>query len=85
MPTSSTTVVERIARVIAGMQLSANADGIEASAASSIDMEWEAHVDDAYAILRTLREPDENMAAVGDVEVWERMVSAAIETDRHLS
>lgn len=85
MPISSTTVVERIARVIAGMQLSANADGIEASAANSVDMEWEAHVDDAYAILRTLRGPDENMAAVGDVEVWERMVSAAIEADRHLS
>lgn len=43
-------------------------------------MEWESHVDDAYAILRTLREPDAAMAAVGDPEIWERMISAAIET-----
>ena len=80
MPVSSTSAVERIARVIAGQQLSANADGVEQSAADSVDMEWEAHVDDAYAILGTLREPDEAMAIAGDPEIWERMVVAAIET-----
>lgn len=80
MPVSSTSAVERIARVIAGQQLSANADGIDPSASSAVDMEWEAHIDDAYAILRTLREPDAAMAAVGDPEIWERMISAAIET-----
>ena len=80
MPISSTNVIERIARVIAGQQLSANADGVDPSAASAVDMEWEAHIDDAYAILRTLREPDENMAAAGDPAVWERMINAVIET-----
>jgi len=42
-------------------------------------MEWQAHIDDAYAILRTLREPDEVMAAAGDVITWEIMVTAALE------
>lgn len=79
MPVSSTSIVERIARVIAGQQLSANADGGETSAALSVDMEWQAHIDDAYAILRTLREPDQAMAAAGDAAIWERMVIAALE------
>jgi predicted metal-dependent peptidase len=81
MPVSSTTAIERIARVIAGQQLSANADGMEGSAADSVNMEWETHIDDAYAILRTLREPDEAMAAAGDPETWERMINAAIESE----
>jgi len=77
MPVSSTTALERIARVIAGQRLSANAEGVDPSAASAVDMEWEDHIDDARAILRTLREPDPEMAAVGDLEVWERMIAAA--------
>lgn len=81
MPISATSVVERIARVIAGQQLSANADGVEESASTSVDIEWQAHIDDAYAILRTLREPDEVMAVAGDVTIWERMVTAALEAD----
>mgnify|MGYP001588344673 CR=1 FL=1 len=71
--------------MISGQQLSANADGVEDSAANSVNMEWQAHLDDAYAILRTLREPDERVAAVGNVETWERMVVAALEADFDLS
>jgi hypothetical protein len=41
-------------------------------------MEWRDCVDSALAVLRTLREPDRDMAAVGDVETWERMIAAAI-------
>ncbi len=81
MPVSATSAIERIARVIAGQQLSANGDGVEHSASASVDMEWQAHIDDAYAILRTLREPDEIMAAAGDAAIWERMVAAALEAD----
>jgi hypothetical protein len=29
-------------------------------------------------VLRTLREPDEEMAAAGDAAVWERMIAAAL-------
>lgn len=79
MPISSTTAMERIARVIAGQRLSANAEGVDPSAASAVDMEWEDYVDEARAILRTLREPDPAMAAAGDLEVWERMIVAAID------
>lgn len=78
MPISSTSAIERIARVISGQQLSANADGVDPSASASVDMEWEAHVDVAYAILRTLREPDATMAAAGDAGIWERMIGAAL-------
>jgi len=35
-------------------------------------------VNQALAVLHTLREPDEDMAAAGDAEMWRRMVEAAI-------
>lgn len=78
MPVSSTTAVERVARVLAGQKLSRNADGVSAHASQSVDMEWPDCVDSALAVLRTLREPDRDMADVGDVEIWERMIAAAI-------
>jgi hypothetical protein len=31
-----------------------------------------------YAVLRTLREPDAAMVEVGDIQVWERMIKAAL-------
>jgi hypothetical protein len=78
MPTSNKTAVERIARVLAGQRLSANAKGGDPSAAVAVDREWETHSDDAIAVLKTLREPDPAMAAAGDVEVWGRMIDAAL-------
>lgn len=78
MPVSETPAIERIARVIAGQRLSANAKGGDPSAAGAVDMEWQSHVDDAVAILKTLREPDRSMAAAGDPQAWERMVEAAV-------
>jgi hypothetical protein len=35
----------------------------------------------ALAILRTLREPSGRMLAVGDADVWDRMIHAAIEDE----
>ncbi len=70
--------VERIARVLAGQRLSANAEGASISAAIEVDAAWPDHVEDAIAVLRTLREPDPRMAAVGDPAIWERMVLAAL-------
>ena len=71
-------VVERIARVLAGQRLSANAEGDKAHAAADVDAAWRDHVDDAMAVLRTLREPDARMADAGDPAVWERMIRAAL-------
>jgi len=71
-------VVERIARVLAGQRLSANAEGDRAHAAAEVDAAWRDHVDDAMAVLRTLREPDARMADAGDPAVWERMIRAAL-------
>jgi len=71
-------VVERIARVLAGQRLSANAEGDKAHAAAEVDAAWRDHVDDAMAVLRTLREPDARMANAGDPAVWERMIRAAL-------
>lgn len=81
MDISNTPLVERIARVLAGQRLSSNAEGSNPSAGEAVDLAWREHLDDARAVLRTLREPDENMAAAGDVAVWERMVRAAIDAD----
>ena len=78
MPVSNTNVIERIARVIAGRVVSINAGGDDPSAADRVDSIWRDYQDDAVSILRTLREPDEKMAAAGDVACWERMIEAAL-------
>ena len=78
MPVSNMDVVERIARVIAGRVLSANAEGEDCSASEEVDSTWRDYRDDAISILRTLREPDPAMAAAGDVETWRRMIEAAL-------
>ena len=78
MPVSEMPAVERIARVLAGRRLSSNAEGKDPSAGDAVDMEWEAHTDDAVAILKTLREPDQAMASAGDVAMWNRMIDAAL-------
>ena len=78
MPVSKTSLAERIARVLAGRELSINAEGDDPSAAPNVDEIWREHLDDADAILRTMREPDEAMAAAGDADIWERMVEAAL-------
>ncbi|WP_420142013.1 hypothetical protein [Sphingomonas sp.] len=79
MDVSKGRVVERVARVLAGQRLSANAKGDAASAGAAVDAEWHNHVNDAIAVLKTLREPDAHMAAAGDPAVWERMVLAALD------
>jgi hypothetical protein len=78
MDVAQTDAIERIARVIAGQRLSANADGSDSSAGPEVDAAWPDHRDDAVAILKTLREPDAAMAAAGDPAVWEAMVTAAL-------
>ena len=81
MPVSETSITERIARVLAGQRASANADGYLSSAGDVVDDSWREHLDDALAVLRTLREPDPVMASAGDVDVWRAMVEAAIEQE----
>jgi hypothetical protein len=78
MPESNCPLVERIARVLAGAALSSNAEGSDPSAAEKIDLAWREHVNQALAVLHTLREPDEGMAAAGDVDMWRKRVEAAI-------
>ena len=81
MPVSNTSIVERIARVIAGRVVSINAEGDDPSAGDRVDSIWRDFRDDACAILRTLREPDRAMAEAGDPAMWERMVLAALEEE----
>ena len=78
MPESNRPLVERIARVLAGAEISSNAEGIEASAGAEVDRAGRAYVNRALAVLHTAREPDEAMAAAGDKNVWRTMVEAAI-------
>ncbi|HEY0313968.1 MAG TPA: hypothetical protein VGC56_15940 [Allosphingosinicella sp.] len=81
MPVSNTSIVERIARVIAGRVASINAEGDEKSAGDRVDATWRDYAEDARSILRTLREPDPAMAEAGDADMWERMVLAALEAE----
>ena len=78
MPVSEKPAVERVARVLAAAALSSNAEGSDPSAAEKIDLAWPQHVNQALAVLHTLREPDAEMAAAGDPDVWRKMVEAAI-------
>jgi hypothetical protein len=78
MPVSNTSLVERIARVIAGRVVSANAEGGQTSAGPIVDSVWRNYRGDALSVIRTLREPDPAMAEAGDVETWERMIEAAL-------
>jgi hypothetical protein len=79
MDISSQSIVERIARVLAGQRVSANAEGDEESAARIVDDRWRDYLMDAVAVLRTMREPDEAMAAAGNAAIWERMILAALD------
>ena len=78
MPVSEHRLVERVARVLAGAAHSSNAEGSDPSAGEKVDQVWRQHVNQALAVLHTMREPDEDMAAAGDVDVWRKMVEAAI-------
>ena len=78
MPESNCTLLERVARVLASAQLSVNADGDDGHAGPEVDRTWREHLNQAQAVLHTMREPDEAMAAVGDAAMWRNMVEAAI-------
>jgi hypothetical protein len=78
MPVSEQPLVERVARVLAAAAHSSNAEGSDPSAAEKIDKVWPEHVNQALAVLHTMREPDEEMAAAGDVDMWRKMVEVAI-------
>ena len=79
MDVANTPAAERIARVLAGQRLSINADGNEESAGRDVDNSYKDYLDDALAVLKTLREPSQAMAAAGDLAVWERMILVAID------
>lgn len=75
---SETLALERVARVLAGWRASSNAEGHSASAGHEVDQTWPDQLESALAVLKSLREPDQAMAAVGDADLWSRMVDAAI-------
>ncbi|MBA3526663.1 MAG: hypothetical protein M3438_10525 [Pseudomonadota bacterium] len=78
MPVSEQSLVERVARVLAGAAHSSNAEGSDPSAGDKVDRVWREHVNQALAVLHTMREPDEAMARAGDPESWSRMVETAL-------
>ena len=80
MPVSEQPLVERVARVLAGAAHSSNAEGSDPSAGEKVDLVWREHVNQALAVLHTMREPDQRMAAVGDADTWSRMVEEAIDS-----
>lgn len=79
MPVSKQPLVERIARVLAAAAHSSNAEGSDPSASEKVDLAWREHLNQALAVLHTAREPDSRMAEVGDADIWERMVEAALQ------
>ena len=78
MPESNRPLVERVARVLAGAAHSSNAEGSDPSAGDKVDLVWPEHVNQALAVLHTMREPDEAMTTAGDPDMWRDMIEAAI-------
>ena len=70
-------MMERIARVLAGAEVSANADGDDAHAARAVDETWRNHRNQAMAVLHVMREPDAQVGA-SDAAVWRRLIEEAI-------
>ena len=79
MAVSEQPLAERIARVLAGAAMSSNAEGSDPSAGDKVDLVWREHMNQAIAVLHTMREADEAMAGKGDAEIWTKMVETAIE------
>ena len=77
---SNRPLIERIARVLAGGEAKEQQCGGEPTARrpSEVDRTWPEHLNQAQAVLHTMREPDEAMAAAGDTETWRTMVEAAM-------
>lgn len=71
-------LLERIARVLAGAELSANAEGDNRHAADSVDEHWRDHLNQAMAILHTMREPDPDVTDAGEAAAWRKLVDSAI-------
>jgi len=71
-------MIERIARVLAGSEASANADGNDRHAAREVDEHWRDHRNQAMAILHVMREPDAAVTDENDALVWRRLIEAAI-------
>lgn len=84
MDVATTPLAERVARALAGLDHSANADGVEASASVSVDETWRGYLEQADAVLRTMREPSEVMARAGDASAWAAMIDAAIRESEDL-
>lgn len=82
------TIVERIARALAGHHFSRNAEGAAPPATSVsdlVDQKWPDYVEDALAVLKTMREADPQMIAAGErassrgiAATWDEMVRAAV-------
>ena len=81
---AETVVIERIARVLASRPASTNADAASPASGHDVDQNWPDHVDTALAVLKAIREPDADMAAIGDTATWRRMIEAAIHGQRHI-
>src|SRR3546814_11898452 len=67
MPVSSTPAVERVARVLSGLQLSHNAEGADPPASDAVDMAWQDEIENGLAVLTQLRDPDDRKAPGGGV------------------
>ena len=77
----NTSLVERIARVLCGAEHSANAEGSETSAGEHVNQHWPRHRNQALAVLKAIREPDQAATAAGDPQLWQKMVEASIATE----
>jgi hypothetical protein len=81
MAEQSTHTIDRIARVLAGERLSANAEGADPSAGEAVDSRWREFREEAIAVLKSLRDPPPEIEAVIGRATWANAMAAALGED----
>src|SRR3546814_6058256 len=66
MLVSSTPAVARVARVLAGLKLSLNAEGGDTNAGGAVDAGWQDGIENVLSVVGTLRQPGEEMVGIGE-------------------
>ncbi len=71
-------LLERISRVLAGAEISSNADGDDPHAATAVDDSWQHYRNQAMAILHVMREPDSGVQDASEAALWRKLIDSAI-------
>ena len=78
-------VIERVARVLAGQYFSRNAAGAagDDDASTLVDQNWVDFLEDAVAVLKTLRAPPASLQNESDAALWGLVIQSVLGPHAH--